>query len=107
MDSELFFKTINISYSIIIVCLLIVAVIAFYRIRLRAEAAIEKVLFSNKYDSYKVLSNFTKEMVSVLTLNELLEKTINTFVETLKIKKASIFLFDEEKGIYYVVCFWH
>ena len=95
-----FFKTINISYSIIIVCLLIVAVIAFYRIRLRAEVAIEKVLFSNKYDSYKVLSNFTKEMVSVLTLNELLEKTINTFVETLKIKKASIFLFDEEKKAY-------
>ena len=99
---NIFFKTINISYSIIIFCLLIITAIAFYKIRLKAETAIEKVFFSNKYDYYKILTNFSKELVSVLTLNELLDKTINTFTETLKIKKASIFLFDEEKKAYII-----
>ncbi|MEK6679513.1 MAG: ATP-binding protein [Nitrospirota bacterium] len=99
---NIFFKTINISYSIIIFCILTITAIAFYKIRLKAETAIEKVFFSNKYDYYKILTNFSKELVSVLTLNELLDKTINTFTETLKIKKASIFLFDEEKKAYII-----
>ncbi len=99
---NIFFKTINISYSIIIFCLLIITAIAFYKIRLKAETAIEKVLFNNKHDYYNILTNFTKDMVSVTTLDELLNKIINTFTETLKIKKASIFLFDEEKKAYII-----
>ena len=97
---NLFFNTINVSYSIIIFCLITVMAIAFYKVRVKTETAIEKVLFRNKHDYYKILTNFTKELVSVLTLDELLNKIINTFTTTLKIKKASIFLFDEEKKAY-------
>src|SRR4030067_2821377 len=97
---NIFFKTVNIPYSLIIFSLLILATVAFYKIKSKIEITIEKSLFSNKYDPYKILTNFSKDMVSVLTLDELLDKTINTFVETLKIKKASIFLFDEEKKNY-------
>ena len=97
---SIFFKAINIHYSLILLGILTIAAIAFYIIKSRAEVAVEKVLFKNKYDYYKVLTNFTKELVSVLTLDELLNKIINTFTTTLKIKKASIFLFDEEKKAY-------
>ncbi|MEK6681721.1 MAG: GAF domain-containing protein, partial [Nitrospirota bacterium] len=97
---NLFFNTINVSYSIIIFCLITVMAIAFYKVRVKTETAIEKVLFRNKHDYYKILTNFTKELVSVLTLDELLNKTISTFTETLKIKKVSILLFDEEKKAY-------
>lgn len=99
---SVFFKAINIQYSLILFGILTIAAIAFYIIKSWTEAAVEKVLFKNKYDYFKVLSNFTKDMVSVLTLDELLDKTISTFVETLKIKKASIFLFDEEKKAYII-----
>lgn len=96
----IFFNTINITYSIIIFCLLTATAIAFYKVRVKAETAIEKVLFKNKYDYYKILTNFTKDLVSVLTLDELLNKIIATFTEALKIDKASVFLFDEQKKIY-------
>ena len=97
---NIFFKTINISYSIIMFCLLILTAIAFYKVRIRAEIAVERVLFRNKYDYYKLLTNFSKELVAVLTLDDLLNKIINTFIEILKINKASILLFDEEKKVY-------
>ena len=45
-------------------------------------------------------------MVSVITLQELLDRTISTFVETLKIKQASIFLFNEEKKQYEMKAFY-
>ncbi|MFZ3063862.1 MAG: ATP-binding protein [Nitrospirota bacterium] len=97
---NIFFKTINMSYSLILLSLLIATALLFYTVKAKTESIIENTLFYKKYNPYKVLSNFTKEMVSVITLNELLDKIINTFTETLKIKKASIFLFDEEKKGY-------
>ncbi len=95
-----YFGSINTSFSILILSIIAVVVILFYGLKGKAEKALENTLFYKKYNPYKILTSFSKEMVSVLTLNELLDKTINTFVKTLKIKKASIFLFDEEKKFY-------
>ncbi|MEK6680996.1 MAG: ATP-binding protein [Nitrospirota bacterium] len=97
---KFFLGSVNLSLSIVLLSVVAVSAIAFYNLKLRTERALENTLFYKKYNPYKVLSNFTKEMVSVITLDELLNRTINTFVETLKIKKASIFLFDEEKKVY-------
>lgn len=95
-----YFGSINTSFSILIFSIIAVVAILFYGLKGKAEKALENTLFYKKYSPYRVLTNFTKELVSVLTLQELLEKTIITFVETFKIKKASIFLFAEEKKAY-------
>ncbi len=99
-SEKFFLGSLNAPFSIFILCIIGIAAITFHKLKLMTEQALENTLFYKKYNPYKVLSNFTKEMVSVITLDELLNKTINTFVETLKIKKASIFLFDEEKKVY-------
>jgi signal transduction histidine kinase len=100
LTERLFIGSVNLNLSIVFLFILAVSAIAFYKLKIKTERTLENTLFYKKYNPYKVLSNFTKEMVSVITLDELLNKIINTFVETLKIKKASVFLFDEEKKNY-------
>lgn len=95
-----FFNSVNLPFSIFLMSIIAISAITFHKLKTKTESALENTLFYKKYNPYKILSSFTKEMVSVITLSELLDKTINTFVETLKIKKASIFLFDEEKKAY-------
>ncbi len=97
-----FLNSVNLSFSIFLISIIAISAIIFHKLKTKTEMALENTLFYKKYNPYKVLTNFSKELVSVLTLNELLDKTINTFVETLKIKKASIFLFDEEKKAYII-----
>jgi|GEM_PF-235170 len=99
---RLFSNSVNLPVIIVLLAIVAISAIAFHKLKIRTEQALENTLFYKKYNPYKVLSNFTKEMVSVITLNELLDKIISTFTETLKIKKASIFLFDEEKKAYII-----
>jgi len=106
LSERLFLGSVNKSFSILILCVIGIAAIAFHKLKVRTEQALENTLFYKKYNPYKVLSNFTKEMVSVITLQELLDRTISTFVETLKIKQASIFLFNEEKRQYEMKAFY-
>ncbi len=95
-----FLNSVNLSFSIFLISIIAISAIVFHKLKIKTERALENTLFYKKYNPYKVLSNFTKELVSVLTLDELSNKIISTFTTTLKIKKASIFLFDEEKKAY-------
>jgi signal transduction histidine kinase len=106
LSERLFLGSVNTSFSILILCVIGMAAIAFHKLKVRTEQALENTLFYKKYNPYKVLSNFTKEMVSVITLQELLDRTISTFIETLKINQASIFLFNEEKKQYEMKAFY-
>ncbi|MEK6938719.1 MAG: histidine kinase N-terminal 7TM domain-containing protein, partial [Nanoarchaeota archaeon] len=95
-----FLNSVNLSFSIFLISIIALSAIVFHKLKIKTERALENTLFYRRYNPYKILTNFSKELVAVLTLDELLNKIINTFTETLKIKKASIFLFDEEKKAY-------
>jgi signal transduction histidine kinase len=66
------------------------------------EKAVGKVLFREKYDAYKTLTDFSKAMVTILDLRALNEKIITTLSEVMGIMKVSLFMLDEEKDSYFL-----
>ncbi|MDY6856979.1 MAG: ATP-binding protein [Thermodesulfobacteriota bacterium] len=64
------------------------------------ERTIEQMLFKDKYDYKKTLSELSKAMISILDKENLLKTIINTITEAMGVEKASILLIDEEKGFY-------
>lgn len=95
---KLFFKEINYLFSVIILSLLFVVARLFHEIKPGAEKAVEYVLFRNKYDYRETLGKFGRAMVSILDLQSLSRRIIDTIAQTMGVEKASLFLLNEEKG---------
>jgi signal transduction histidine kinase len=97
---KLFFNEINYPFSAIILLLLIGVTFLFNRIKPGTEKVVEYFLFKNKYDYRETLGNFSKAMVSILDLQSLSKRIIETIARTMGVEKASLFLLNEEKGEY-------
>lgn len=95
---RLFFEKIDYLFSLIIFLLLFLVSILFHRIKPGTEKTVEQLLFKDKYDYRETLADFSKAMVSILDLNSLSKRIIDTITQTMGVEKASIFLFIEEKG---------
>jgi len=103
LTQKLFFKEINYLFSAIILSLLILVAFFFHQIKPGTEKAVEYFLFKNKYDYRETLGKFSKAMVSILNLQSLAKRIIETIAQTMGVEKASLFLLDEEKGGYYLI----
>jgi signal transduction histidine kinase len=97
---KLFFDKINYLFSVIILLLFIGVNFLFNRIKPGTEKAVEYFLFKNKYDYRETLGNFSKAMVSILDMQSLSKRIIETIAQTMGVEKASLFLLNEEKGGY-------
>ena len=97
---KLFFKEINYPFSAIILSLLLLVAFFFHQIKPGTEKAVEYLLFKNKYDYRETLGKFSKAMVSILDLQSLSKRIIDTIAQTMGVEKASLFLMNEEKGGY-------
>ena len=94
------FKGINyVSLTIILLILLLVAVF-FHKVKPRTERVIERFLFKDRYDYRETLGKFSKAMVSILDLQSLSNRIMETITQTMGVEKASLFLVNEEKGGY-------
>jgi signal transduction histidine kinase len=100
LTQELFFKEINYLFSAIILSLLMLTTFLFHHIEPGTEKAVENFLFKNKYDYRETLGRFSKAMVSILDLQSLCKRIIETIAHTMGVEKVSLFLWDEEKGAY-------
>jgi signal transduction histidine kinase len=100
LSQKLFFNKINYLFSGIITLLLLLVSILFYRIKPQTEKAVEQLLFKNHYDYRETLGKFSKAMVSILDLQSLSKRIIETITQTMGVEKASLFLWNEEKGGY-------
>jgi signal transduction histidine kinase len=98
LGQEIFLKEIKVPFAIFLFLILVLVAIFFYRIKPGTERAVEQLLFKRHYDYRETLGRFSKAMISILDLKSLSEKTIETITETMGVKKASLFLSDEEKG---------
>jgi signal transduction histidine kinase len=67
------------------------------------EKAVEQLFFKNRYDYRETLGKFSKAMVTILDLQSLSKKIIETITQTMGVEKASLFLLNEEKGGYYLL----
>jgi len=97
---KVFFNTISYLFSVVIVALLLLITILFYRVKPQTEKTVEQILFKRLYDYRETLAEFSKAMVSILDLQSLSKKIIETITQTLGVEKSSLFLWDEEKGSY-------
>ena len=97
LSQKIFFYKISYLFSAVIVGLLFLITVFFYRIKLQAEKMVEQVLFKNRYDYRETLADFSKAMVSILDLQSLSRRIFETITETMQVEKASLFLWNEEK----------
>jgi signal transduction histidine kinase len=100
LSQKVFFNKISYLFSTVIVALLFLITILFYRIKGQTEKVVEHLLFKGRYDYRETLGKFSKAMVSILDLQSLSKKIIETITQTMGVEKASLFLVNEEKGGY-------
>ncbi len=99
-SQRLFFNQVNYLFSAVIFLLLLLVAILFYRIKPETEKAVEQFLFKNRYDYRETLGKFSKVMVSILDLQSLSKRIVETITQTMGVEKASLFLWNEEKAGY-------
>src|SRR4030042_319208 len=100
IGQKYFFKEINYLFSTIIILLFLLVAFFFNRIKPHTEKAVEQMLFKDRYDYRETLGTFSKAMVSILDLESLAKRIMETITQTMGVEKASLFLWDEEKGGY-------
>lgn len=98
LSQELFFGKISYLHTLIVFLLLFLAATFFGRIKPRTEKAVEQIFFKDRYDYRETLGKFSKALVSILDLQSLSKRIIETITQTMGVEKASLFLVDEEKG---------
>ena len=94
------FKEVNHLSLMIILLILVVMADLFQKVKPRTERAVEHFLFKGRYDYRETLGKFSKAMVSILDLQSLSKRIIETITQTMGVEKASLFLVSEEKGGY-------
>ena len=94
------FGSVNYPFSVFMLVAIVTAAYFFPKVKVRAEKTVEQVIFKNKYDYKKTISDLSKAMVTILNTNDLCKEIITTTTEAMRVEKASIYILDEEKGFY-------
>ena len=97
---KLAFDTINYTFSMATLLLFIIIGFLFPKIRFRTEEALEKVLFQKRVDYRETLLRSSREMVSIVDLENLSNSLVKTVSRALGTETASLYLLDETKGVY-------
>jgi signal transduction histidine kinase/MFS family permease len=100
LNQKIFFGKIDYLFSLVAFSILLLTAIFFDRIRPGTEKVVEQILFKNRYDYRETLGTFSKAMVTILNLQSLSKRIIETITQTMGVEKASLFLLNEEKGAY-------
>jgi signal transduction histidine kinase len=66
----------------------------------RVEGIVGKTLFRGRHQAYETLREFSKAMVSILDLPTLTKTILSTLEKAMGIERVSLFLLDNEKGVY-------
>ncbi|MBI2104571.1 MAG: GAF domain-containing protein [Candidatus Omnitrophica bacterium] len=69
-------------------------------LRNRLVNVTERYLFQKKYDYKELLKRFTDEVMVMVDLRQLVQMTVNTLSETVKLDGASLLLLDKDKRTY-------
>ncbi len=94
------FSSVSYPFSFFMLVVIVTAAYFFPRVKVRAEKTVEQIIFKNKYDYKKTISELSKAMLSILSTNDLCKEIITTTTEAMRVEKASIYILDEEKGFY-------
>lgn len=73
---------------------------SFVYLQKRMEKEVKKTLFKESHDAYETLMAFSKSLVTILDLKSLTGEIVRTLIHVLGAKTASLYLRDQEKGVY-------
>ena len=99
---KLIYGGIHYLLSAFVFSLLLLVTALFNRIKPHTEKAVEQLLFKDRYDYRETLGTFSKAMVTILDLQSLSKRITETITQTMGVEKASLFLWNEEKGGYFL-----
>jgi len=94
------FGSISFVYSITTLILFMIVGFMFPKLRFRTEEALEHALFQKRVDYRETLLRSSKDMVSIVDLENLSNNLVKTVGRALGVEKASFYLVDEAKGSY-------
>jgi signal transduction histidine kinase len=94
------FGTVNYTFSLFTLLLFIMVGFLFPKLRFRTEEALERALFQKRIDYRETLVRSSKEMVSIVDLEDLSNSLVRTVSRALGTENASLYLLDETKGVY-------
>src|SRR5262245_11451323 len=80
--------------------LFIIVGFLFPKFRFRTEDALDRVLFQKRVDYRETLLRSSKEMVSIVDIENLSNSLVKTVSRALGTETASLYLLDEAKGVY-------
>lgn len=91
---KLIYGDIHYLLSAFVFSLLFLVTILFNRIKPHTEKAVEQFLFKDRYDYRETLGKFSKAMVTILDLQSLSKRIVETITQTMGVEKASLFLWN-------------
>jgi len=103
VSQKAFFDKVNYFFSALIFLVLFLVSIFFQRIKPRTEKVVDHLLFRDKYNYRETLGKFSRAMVTILDVQSLCKRIIETITQTMGVEKASFFILNEEKGEYELV----
>ena len=96
------FGQVHPDFSFALLVMLIAVGVLFPTLRVRAESRIERSLFREKHQYRTALADFTRSIVRILDRDKLLREVAETLMETLRVDRLGIVLFDEATRSYQV-----
>ena len=72
----------------------------FPKFRFQTEEALERVLFQKRTNYRETFLRSSREMVSIVDLENLSDSLVKTVSRALGTEAASLYLLDETKGVY-------
>ncbi len=102
LGQKIFFVKIHYLFTAMMFLVLLAAALLFHRIKPVTEKAVESFLFKNRYNYRETLGKFSKAMVTILDLESLSKRIIETITETMGVGKGSLFLLDDARAEYHL-----
>ncbi len=94
------FGRVSYAFSLVTLLLLITVGFLFPKLRFRTEEALERALFQKRVDYRETLLRSSRDMVSIVDIEQLSNGLVKTIARALGAEKASLYLLEEIKGAY-------
>jgi hypothetical protein len=81
----------------------VVIVALFHQVEIVLVRLTDNYLFQKKYDYKELLKRFADDVMVMVDLKQLVQKTVNTLVDTVKLDSCSLLLLNKDKRTYELV----
>jgi signal transduction histidine kinase len=103
IGQKYFYNRVDYFFSTIVFSIILLVTICFPKIKPLTEKVVEQFLFKDRYDYRDTLARFSKALVTILNLQSLSKRIIETVTHTMGVDKASLFSLNEERGGFYLL----